>query len=147
MLLQKHLQGAKSIRITQVELEPRPAVTAFKYDKNPMLETIFAVAVLGCLWNCGFVVQATRTVLSNLGKVSDGMDILLTVLWVASVPGMVTSYVYSKDNFTISKGKKFDHVRVAAMWSTVLGFLPQFYIVMHSATRWSCIGGRTNYVV
>ncbi|KID65205.1 hypothetical protein MAN_06216, partial [Metarhizium hybridum] len=107
------------------------ATVAMKKDGEPLLESILIVSVLGGLWNAAYCVHPPiRTLPMYRSAVKLQVDRLLCVLWVASVPAMVTSYVYTKDNFSASKEGSFDIVRVLTVWSTILGFLPQFWIAL-----------------
>ncbi|KHO10773.1 hypothetical protein MAA_11619 [Metarhizium robertsii ARSEF 23] len=107
------------------------ATVAMKKDGEPLLESILIVSVLGGLWNAAYCVHPPiRASPIYRSAVKLQVDRLLCVLWVASVPAMVTSYVYTKDNFRASKEGSFDIVRVLTVWSTILGFLPQFWITL-----------------
>ncbi|KID81717.1 hypothetical protein MGU_10953 [Metarhizium guizhouense ARSEF 977] len=98
------------------------AVTfAMKKDGEPLLESILIVSILGFLWNAPYFHPLWRGWPIYRPAVKLQVDRLLCVLWVASVPAMVTSYVYTKDNFRASKEGLFDIVRVLTVWSTVLG--------------------------
>ncbi|KAK9438160.1 hypothetical protein VB005_09167 [Metarhizium brunneum] len=106
------------------------ATVAMKKDGEPLLESILIVSVLGLLWNAAYLHPASRNSPIYRPAVKLQVDRLLCVLWVVSVPAMVTSYVYTKDNFRASKEGSFDIVRVLTVWFTVLGFLPQFWIAL-----------------
>ncbi|KID69037.1 uncharacterized protein G6M90_00g054000 [Metarhizium brunneum] len=107
------------------------ATVAMKKDGEPLLESILIVSVLGGLWNAAYCVHPPiRASPIYRPAVKLQVDRLLCVLWVFSVPAMVTSYVYTKDNFRASKEGSFDIVRVLTVWFTVLGFLPQFWIAL-----------------